>query len=69
MTTDSYKRAQEIDCELSQLKPLQKHAEKDPLAYDLHFGMTYCTHRGLKQTVRDYINNRIKELEKEFEEL
>ena len=69
MNKEAYNRAQEIDCELSRLKPLQDHIEKMPNAYDLHFGMTYCTDQGLKRAVRTYVNNRIAELEKEFNEL
>ena len=69
MTQENYERAAEIDYELSQLKPLQEWVNKIPGVYDLYFGTTYCNHEGLKMVVQTYINNRIAELEKEFEEL
>lgn len=68
MTRDSFKRASEIECELSQLRPLQREIEKNEL-YNLYFGITLCTHNGLLETVRDYIYKRMNELNKEFDEL
>ena len=68
MTRDNFKRACEIDCELSNLRPLQREIEKGTF-YNLYFGTTQCVHDGLLQTVRDYIYKRINELNKEFEEL
>lgn len=68
MTRDNFKRASEIEYELSQLRPLQREIEKNTF-YNLYFGTTQCVHDGLLQTVRHYIYNRINELNKEFEEL
>lgn len=67
MTKEAYKRAREIDCELQQLAPVQRELEKsDPQIY---FSATGCTHKGLREAVRDYVYNRIKELNKEFNDL
>lgn len=67
MTKEAYKRAREIDCELQQLAPAQRELEKaDPQIY---FGSTASPHKGLREAVRNYVYNRIKELNKEFYEL
>lgn len=68
MTRDNFKRATEIECELSQLRPLQREIEKNVL-YSLYFGTTLCVHNGLLEAVRDYIYKRMNELNKEFNEL
>lgn len=68
MTRDNFKRASEIECELSQLRPLQREIEKNN-PYNLYFGTTLCVHNGLLKAVRDYIYNRMIELNKEFDEL
>lgn len=68
MTRDNFKRALEIENELSQLRPLQREIEKNT-PYNLYFGATLCTHDGMQKAVRDYIYNRMKELNKEFDEL
>lgn len=48
MTRDNFKRACEIDCELSHLRPLQREIEKHTL-YNLYFGTTLCVHEGLQK--------------------
>lgn len=68
MTRDNFKRASEIECELSQLRPLQREIEKNQL-YNLYFGTTLCVHDELLETIRDYIYKRMNELNKEFSEL
>lgn len=68
MIRDNFKRASEIECELSQLRPLQREIEKNEL-YNLYFGTTLCVHKGLQQAIRDYIYKRMNELNKEFNEL
>lgn len=68
MTRDNFKRASDIECELSQLRPLQREIEKNEL-YNLYFGTTLCAHKGLQKAVRDYIYKRMNELNKEFNEL
>lgn len=66
MTRDNFKRASEIECELSQLRPLQREIERNT---PLYFGTTLCVHNGLLEAVRDYIYKRMSELNKEFDEL
>lgn len=39
MTRDNFKRASEIESELSQLRPLQREIEKNEI-YNLYFGTT-----------------------------
>lgn len=68
MTRDNFKRASEIECELSQLRPIQREIEKNEL-YNLYFGTTLCVHDGILKAARNYVYNRIKELNKEFDEL
>lgn len=68
MTQGNFKRACEIETELSQLRPLQREIEKNPL-YNLYFGTTLCVHNGLLDAVREYIYKRMNELNKEFDEL
>lgn len=68
MRRDDFKRACEIERELSQLRPLQREIEKNT-PYNLYFGTTLCDHNGLLEAVRDYIYKRMNELNKEFDEL
>lgn len=68
MTRDNFKRALEIENELSQLRPLQREIEKNT-PYTIYFGTTLCVHDGILKAARDYVYNRIKELNKEFDEL
>ena len=68
MTRDNFKRACEIDYELSQLRPLQREIEKNTPC-NLYFGTTLCIHKGLQDAIREYIYKRMNELNKEFYEL
>lgn len=68
MTKADFKRALEIENELSQLRPLQREIERNN-PYNLYFGTTLCVHNGLLEAVRDYIYKRMNELNKEFDEL
>ncbi|OKY84335.1 MAG: hypothetical protein BHV69_09955 [Bacteroidales bacterium 52_46] len=68
MTKADFKRALEIENELSQLRPLQREIEKNT-PYNLYFGTALCVHDGVCNVARDYVYNRIKELNKEFDEL
>lgn len=68
MKRDNFKRALEIENELSQLRPLQREIERCT-PYNLYFGTTLCVHDGMQKAARDYVYNRIKELNKEFDEL
>lgn len=68
MEKDKFKRALEIESELSQLRTLQREIEKKPL-FSLYFGATLCVHAGACNAAKEYIYNRIKQLDKEFHEL
>lgn len=67
MTKEAYKRAHEIDCELQQLAPaIRELQQADPR---ISFRDTGCPHKGLREAIREYVNNRVNELNKEFNEL
>lgn len=68
MTRDNFKRALEIENELSQLRPLQREIEKNT-PYNLYFGTTLCVHDGVCNAALDYGYSRMVELNKEFNEL
>lgn len=68
MTFEQYKRAIFIRYELDKLIPLQR-AFKDNNFPTISIGTEYVSHEGLRKTIKDYINNRVAELEKEFSEL
>lgn len=68
MTQEAFKRALEIENELSQLKPVQREIEKNA-TYKLYFSTTLCIHKGLQEAIKKYVYNRINELNKEFYEL
>ncbi len=68
MTRDTFKRALEIENELSQLRPAQREIEKNP-TFNIYFSTTLCIHKGLQEVIKKYVYNRINELNKEFYDL
>lgn len=68
MNKEVYKQAQKIEAEINQLKTIQREITSSP-GFVVCIGSSKIQNDHLNATIGSFISNRIKQLDKEFEEL
>lgn len=68
MNKETYKQAQKIEAEVEQLKTIQREIISSP-GIVVCIGSTKVQNNHLNATIGSFVASRIKQLDKEFEEL